>query len=452
MPVSKEEYFKNSDEVFEASASGRMDVMGGIADYSGSLLLQMPIKEKTFISLSKRNDGVLNIYSLDADKENISPNYCEDWNNIVNWSEEGFNKLRQEVLKNPSGSWAIYIVGCFVLSKKEKNIEFSGANLYVHSEVPFGKGVSSSAALEISVLRAIEKGYNIKFNGNELPILGQKVENYVVGAACGLMDQLASSFGQPQKILPIICQPDQTYPLVSIPKGLQFVGIDSGERHAVSGASYSDVRAAAFMGYSIIALSKGYSIADLTKAREGNNWSTLPYKGYLANISVREFENIFKALLPEKLTGAQFIKEHKTSIDKITHINPTTEYSVRTCTAHPIFENDRIQNFLAIIQQLNKNAINTIDENQIKRLGQWMYESHQSYSSCGLGNERTDEIVQMVKEQGTESGLYGAKITGGGSGGTVCILAYKERGLEAAKALWKRFEKRHSIQTYFFNI
>jgi L-arabinokinase len=51
-----------------------------------------------------------------------------------------------------------------------------------------------------------------------------------------------------------------------------------------------------------------------------------------------------------------------------------------------------------------------------------MYESHESYSACGLGSSGTDELVRLVQEVGPDGGLYGAKITGGGSGGTVAVL------------------------------
>ncbi|MBD3290062.1 GHMP kinase, partial [candidate division KSB1 bacterium] len=57
-----------------------------------------------------------------------------------------------------------------------------------------------------------------------------------------------------------------------------------------------------------------------------------------------------------------------------------------------------------------------------KLLGELMYQSHASYSACGLGSAGTDRLVQLVRSAGAEQGLYGAKITGGGSGGTVAVL------------------------------
>ena len=55
-------------------------------------------------------------------------------------------------------------------------------------------------------------------------------------------------------------------------------------------------------------------------------------------------------------------------------------------------------------------------------MGELMSAAHDSYSACGIGSDGTDLLVELVREAGPQSGLYGAKITGGGSGGTVAIL------------------------------
>ena len=57
-----------------------------------------------------------------------------------------------------------------------------------------------------------------------------------------------------------------------------------------------------------------------------------------------------------------------------------------------------------------------------------MYQSHASYSACGLGSEGTDRLVTLAREVGSSNGIFGAKITGGGSGGTVAILASRDAG------------------------
>jgi L-arabinokinase len=59
-------------------------------------------------------------------------------------------------------------------------------------------------------------------------------------------------------------------------------------------------------------------------------------------------------------------------------------------------------------------------------LGELMYQSHESYSACGLGTRETDLLVELVRSAGPSQGLYGARMTGGGSGGTVAVLGRRD--------------------------
>jgi len=63
-----------------------------------------------------------------------------------------------------------------------------------------------------------------------------------------------------------------------------------------------------------------------------------------------------------------------------------------------------------------------LDNKVLEELGTLMAAAHASYSACGLGSEGTDLLVKLVQQAGPERGLFGAKITGGGSGGTVAVL------------------------------
>jgi galactokinase len=81
-------------------------------------------------------------------------------------------------------------------------------------------------------------------------------------------------------------------------------------------------------------------------------------------------------------------------------------------------------------------------EEILAMLGELMYLSHASYSLCGLGHPRTDELVEMVKSQ-KGNGVYGAKITGGGSGGTVCVLSSGKQGKDAVKSIHGNFNKKY---------
>src|SRR5678815_1616432 len=240
------DFFSTNDSIISATAPGRMDVMGGIADYSGSLLLQMPIKQTTTVNIQMRDDDVFNF------RTQIAKNKTEDFTiHISDVKERSLEEAGMIIRSLKGGDWAVYVLGCFLVLQKEKSIALTGANVFIESKVPWGKGVSSSAALEVATMNALNHLYQLSLGKEELALLAQMAENLVAGAPCGLMDQLSSHLGQKNKLLPLICQPHLVDKAISIPRGINFSGIDSGVRHAVSGASYSDVRAAAFMSYSI---------------------------------------------------------------------------------------------------------------------------------------------------------------------------------------------------------
>jgi galactokinase len=404
--------------IFTGVAPGRLDVMGGIADYSGSLVLQLPISEKTTVEFQPTQDFLCTMTSRTSDGKTLSATI--DFRSAVN-DDLDYDFSRKKI----NQAWYGYVLGCAVVLKKEKGIPFAGGVFNIHSEVPLGKGVSSSASLEVATMKALAAAFNISFDRTELSVLAQRVENQIVGAPCGLMDQLATSFGKQGKFLPIICQPDQLLPLVDIPPSIKFFGIDSGVRHSVGGASYGDVRCAAFMGYTIIAKSLGINSDQIIKAKKTGNKSELPFQGYLSNIPANMFEGNFLQILPVSMTGKYFIEVYGDTIDNVTSVNPETNYAIRQATLHPVLEMERVGSFKSILEKMN-DTIN-IGRQELERLGMLMLQSHKSYNDCGLGSERTDEIVNLAKAE-RENGIYGAKVTGGGSGGTVCILAFEQQG------------------------
>lgn len=382
--------FTASRGIFAARAPGRLDVMGGIADYSGSLVLPMPIREACVAGVQKRADGLITIAGLGEDREHRF--------------QIPAAKVHELTSEEYRGKWHSYIAGVFTILAAAKNVDFSsGATVLVSSDVPIGKGVSSSAAIEVSTMAAVCAAFEIDIEPRELAILCQRVENTIVGAACGVMDQMASHCGKDGALLSMLCQPAEVNDPVTIPTELDVWGVDSGVRHAVSGSDYSSVRAAAFMGYKMLANAAG------------STWN-----GYLANLLVEEYELKFLDLLPESVSGAEFLKRFPDHGDHATAIDAEKSYSVRASAEFGIYENDRVKKFTDLLE-------GAIDNESATKLGELMYDTHEGYRRCGLTEQGTELLVGLARERAA-SGIYGARITGGGSGGTVAILASSEAG------------------------
>jgi len=291
-------------------------------------------------------------------------------------------------------------------------------------------------------MQALVAVFDLEIEPAQVALLCQKVENLVADAPCGVMDQMTSVFGEPDRLFAMECQPANVRPSLPVPDGISFWGIDSGIRHSVSGGDYGSVRTGAFMGYRIIASIAGLratnSISGQMVRIEDSKWN-----GYLCNISPYEFERYYESLLPDQIIGREFLSRYDGTTDAVTSIDSQRSYAVRTPTAHPIYENVRVRSFAELLA-------GELDESVLGQLGQMMYQSNDSYSACGLGSWGTDLIVNKVRTAGADAGLYGAKITGGGCGGTVAILGRPTAG-DAIRDIAGRYARKTGYPPRIFH-
>ena len=267
-------------------------------------------------------------------------------------------------------------------------------------------------------MRALTEACGIAVEPRELAFLCQKVENLVAGAPCGVMDQLAVTRGAENRLLHLRCQPGEVLGTIKLPDELAVWGLDSGLRHAIGGADYGTVRTASFMGYRIIAGLAGLPCRE-TETVGRVEVADDKWQGYLANITPAEFAENYAARLPREMAGADFLARYQGITDTITTVEPKRVYPVAEATRHPVYENALVAAFADILQ-------NWRGLEQGPELGALMYASHESYSACGLGSAGTDELVNLVRARGPSAGLYGARITGGGSGGTVAVAGRRD--------------------------
>lgn len=409
-------------------APGRLDLMGGIADYSGSLVLQLPLACAAFAAAQwtdggRSEDRPLQVTVRTAQAGDVGGTATVRLPLVDLLGD--YDRVRARLASDPRHRWAGYVAGALTALHRERGVPMTrGVNWLVASDVPPGKGVSSSAALEVAAMQAVAGllGPAGALTGRDLALLCQIVENRVVGAPCGVMDQMTAALGEAGTLLALRCQPAEVEPPVRLPEDVEVFGIDSGIRHAVSGADYGSVRVGAFMGYRILAALAGLPVSAPVHGHVSIDDSR--WRGYLANVTPAEWEGGFRDRVPERLVGAEFLRTYGGLTDTVTRIEPGRTYAVRQPTAHPIYENARVERFRALLES------RPLREAALLELGALMYASHASYGACGLGSEGTDALVDLVRDAGPSLGLYGAKITGGGSGGTVAVLARRSHRAE----------------------
>ena len=432
------DFFEQGQEVYIARAPGRLDVMGGIADYSGSVVMEGTLARAVVAGFQKRNDRQIRLRSLGVESDGLETDFRMS---LDQFYEDGklveYPKACNLLRHDPKTAWAAYVAGAFFVLLKEEVISDleKGGNIGIRSDVPLGAGVSSSAALEVAALCGLTAAYGLRLDGLKLATLAQKVENLVVGAPCGIMDQVTSTLGEEGKLLALKCQPHEILKNVSIPSGFEVIGINSNVKHSVGGSKYTGARIGAFMGHKII--------FDHLKSQGVNHD---PFNGYLTNITPPEYVRNYRGLLPSSLSGKRFLDRYGPTVDTVTRVDPKKNYMVRSRAEHPIYENHRVGRFIEFVEKAGREdpTRNLVDA------GNLMYGSHWSYGTrCGLGSPETDLLVRLVRRTGKKMGLHGAKITGGGSGGTVAVLT--TQGKEAViEEVCSEYHKQRGIKPEIF--
>jgi L-arabinokinase len=431
--LEREAFFDLRAPFVLARAPGRLDVMGGIGDYSGSLVLELPLAVATWVAVQRSGDAAFTCVRTSVDRpadrrvavpmEALEPRA----------GPLDYGAARILLNRDPRSSWMAYVAGAVVALHHARGRGLGhGVRCWIHSEVPLGKGLSSSAAVEVAALQALANMAGFAVEARDLALLGQTVENRVVGAPCGVMDQMTAACGRRDRLLALRCQPAELEGDVAVPPEIELWGLDSGIRHSVSGSDYTGVRVGAFMGYRMVAEAAGM------RARQAGDGvvqiDDRRFQGYLANVAPSEWAARFAAIVPETLAGDVFLARYQGLTDTVTRVDPARVYAVRACAAHPVGENHRVRLFRALLES------GAGSEASRELLGELMFQSHASYGACGLGSDGTDRLVELAREQGPRAGIYGAKVTGGGSGGTVAVLA-RAGSRAAVEAIADRYRR-----------
>ncbi len=392
-------------------APARLDVMGGIADYTGSLVLEMPLERSVVMGIQARDDQQVVLHSLAWERPGEHAE-CR-WPLARLYDDQGGQVQRRHFAESFDGDgseWAKYLAGVFymVLEAGAAAHFAGGATIVFDSTATPRAGIGSSAALEVATYQALAGLYQISLDPLEAAQICQRAENHIVGAPCGIMDQVTSLVGQPDTLLQLRCQPHEMLPALPLPEGVTVVGVNSGVKHRVSGMRYAQTRVAAFMGHRMIvdSLARNGASGDLTR-------------GYLANVQPEEYVERFRDLLPTKMRGWDFLERYGETADPITHVDPEVVYKVRSRTEHHIYENRRVHQYANRLARARRTG----QKDALIEAGELMYASHWSYGQrCGLGCPETELLSNLVRQRGPDQGFYGAKISGGGAGGTVVIL------------------------------
>ncbi|MBD2530796.1 galactokinase [Nostoc flagelliforme FACHB-838] len=207
----------------QASAPGRVNLLGEHTDYNDGFVLPTAIPQSTTVELGLSSDA--------CDGLRQHHFYSENFNEQVTISESNHT---------PSG-FASYIFGCIEVLQKA-GYTIPSLSVYVKSSVPMGSGLSSSAALEVATLRALRQLLNLPIDDVEIAQFAQQAEIHYAGVQCGIMDQMASSLADTQHILFLDTRTLERQ-VMPLPDNAEILVIDSGVPRTLATSGYNQRRA-----------------------------------------------------------------------------------------------------------------------------------------------------------------------------------------------------------------
>ena len=214
------EYFGAPPRVW-GRAPGRVDLMGSHTDYNLGFVMTLTIDQDTWIAAAPRTDRQVVIYSLNA---------------------PGCGSFSLDAITPDSAApWTNYLRGMALVLQAE-GYPLVGMNALVHSSIPFGSGLSSSAALEMAVGVIFQQLGGFTVEPLRLAQLGQRAENQFVGVNCGILDQYSSAMGRSGCALLLDCR-DLTSQVVPLASGIQVMICDTRAERNLAGTEYGERRA-----------------------------------------------------------------------------------------------------------------------------------------------------------------------------------------------------------------
>lgn len=358
---------------FISYAPGRINVIGEHTDYTGGLSIPAAINCWVSASFSHRNDYKVSIYS---------ENYQEAW-------KFSLDEIKQ--LEVQKASWKQYVKGAFVLFMEKYGMDH-GISLYLQGNVPLGKGVSSSAAFEISLLNALRKTSGKKISDQEIILMAQQIEHNFLDVKSGLLDQFASQFSKSGQF--------------------QIVDFSSLENHYITAHKN-------FNNFYWI-------LIDTMVERK------LADSGYQER--VQECDEILK-LLEEKFGKNSFRETNMSEINLIFPLKEKGEKSnLYQRAKHIISENKR-----------TLEAKSVLESGDFFALGKLLNETHKSLSQDYNVSCKEADFLQKVGT--SHQACIGGRMMGGGFGGGVLFLVQKGSESNFITKLLKSYKDYSGIDT-----
>ena len=352
------------------AAPGRVNVIGEHTDYNDGFVLPMAIEHYAVMAADRSTDGK-NVIQIRDTAKGVEPA-------LIDLSAP---------VKPGAPKWGNYPRGV-VAGFLARGIKPGGLDVLLHSTVPLGGGLSSSAALEVCTATLLETVTGKKLDPVEKALLCQKAEHDFAGMPCGIMDQFISVMGRQDHLLLLDCRSRKPELVPMADPSVAILIINTNVKHELTGSEYPTRR--------------------------------------------KQCETAAKALGVPSLRDADagMLEGGKAKMDEVVYRR----------ARHVIGEIERTINAAEGIRASNWTTV-----------GQLMYASHASLrDDYEVSCKELDAVVEIAESIGVKGGVYGCRMTGGGFGGCAVALVKADAVEAISKKITADYKKKTGIEATIF--
>jgi galactokinase len=234
-----------------AFAPGRVNLIGEHTDYNEGFVMPAAVDRGVAVAARRVAGDAFTLHAVDLKQSCVF--------------------ARGPLQRDPAHPWADYFKGV-VWALGKQGIDVPACEAAVTGDLPRGAGLSSSAAYEVATLMLLKTLGGFELAPVEVAKLAREAENGFVGVACGIMDQMASTFGAQGRALLLDCR-SLAYESVAIPEGLKIVVVNTGIHHALASSEYNKRRAECEEGARLLGVP---SLRDVSPEDQARSLSKLP--------------------------------------------------------------------------------------------------------------------------------------------------------------------------------
>lgn len=403
-----------------AQAPAIADVMGGIGEDSGSLVLTATLGLSFFVSLWQTPGDRLTIRFVPESGAGSAKNFSMPLASISASPQDGQPILDKCTAENATWAAPICLTIHRAIASGLAPRPKQGLAALVVTDFPPEVDLGRPTVMASATMEALCRLNNNNLDRADKSRLCSDAVSTMTGVWSLRTAMTALAGCADGSLLQIRFQPQPSCEPLSLPPGIAILATRTSLGRPVSAERLVDTRLCAEMGHRVIQASFG-----------GDGQADAIRIDRLSAISPTEYVERYRDIIPSKMTGKQFVAKFGEFRGLNGTLAPGDVYKIRSRAEHHIYENRRVHEFATALNRAKRtNAMAAMIE-----AGELMYASHWSHSQrCGIGGVETDRLATCIRKHGPAAGLFGAKVTGGGNGGEMVVLMRDDPQSHAALA------------------